>query len=57
MVPSTSRRIRNYEQVKFTATMNKAIDILRLQIEGKCPSVKFKDINPVSVGIEKWKDL
>ena len=44
MVPSTSRRIRNYEQVKFTATMNKAIDILRLQIEGKCPSVKFKDI-------------
>ena len=45
MVPSTSRRIRNYEQVKFTATMNKAIDILRLQIEGKCPSVKLKHNN------------
>ena len=38
-------RIRNYEKVKFTVTINKSIDIFWLTNEGKCPSVKFKHIN------------
>ena len=33
MVPAIGR-IRNYEKVKFTVTMNKSIDIFWLQIEG-----------------------
>ena len=40
MVPAIGR-IRNYEKVKFTVTMNKSIDIFWLPNEAKCPSVKF----------------
>ena len=38
-------RIRNYEKVKFTVTINKSIDIFWLTNEGKCPSVKFNKLS------------